>query len=253
MTEKQLRQKPVDWLEKRNGCKKGSEEHKGIIKTFNDSGLCERYKMTVNDPWCATAASAAMIAVGLASIFPCVECSCSAMIEKAKKAKIWQEKDNYVPKTGDKVLYDWDDNGKGDCNGAPEHVGTVVSVKDGTIDVIEGNIGAGVMGHRKIAVNGRYIRGFITPDFAKLATKEKPTLEKKGYKKGDATRGVLAMKELLALARKKKIIKTKVDENKTFGDGTQKAVNELLKKWGYKQTGIAGEKFIKKLKSELAK
>ncbi len=61
------------------------------------------------------------------------------------------------------------------------------------------------------------------------------------------------MKELLALARKKKIIKTKVDENKTFGDGTQKAVNELLKKWGYKQTGIAGEKFIKKLKSELVK
>jgi hypothetical protein len=32
-----------------------------------------------------------------------------------------------------------------------------------------------------------------------------------------------------------------------FGSGTETAVNKLLKKWGYKENGIAGAKFIKKL------
>ena len=31
------------------------------------------------------------------------------------------------------------------------------------------------------------------------------------------------------------------------------AINYLLGKWGYKQNGIAGEKFIKKLASEINK
>lgn len=175
MTEKQLRQKSVDWLEKLNGSKDGSAGHLKILDVFNKSGLCSRYKMTKNDPWCATAASAAMIAVGQASIFPCVECSCSAMIRLAKAAGIWVENDAHIPKTGDKVLYDWDDSGKGDCTGDPEHVGTVVSVKNGKIDVIEGNMGEGKVGHRKLEVNGRYIRGYICPKFASLATKSETT------------------------------------------------------------------------------
>ena len=175
MTEKKLRQKPVDWLEALVGSKCGSAGHKKILEVFNKSGLCSRYKMTVNDAWCAATASAAMIAVGLADIFPCVECSCSKMIELAKKAKIWKENDAYTPKVGDKILYDWDDNGKGDNTGAPEHVGTVAGVKDGIIDVIEGNMGSGVVGHRKIAINGRYIRGYICPKFASLATKDNNT------------------------------------------------------------------------------
>lgn len=170
MTEKQLRQKPVDWLENLVGSNDGSAGHKKILKVFNDSGLCSRYKMTVNDAWCATAASAAMIAAGLADIFPCVECSCSAMIRLAKNAGIWVENDAYTPKTGDFVLYDWDDSGYGDNQGDPDHVGMVVSVSGGYINVIEGNMGSGTVGHRKIAVNGRYIRGFICPKYASKAT-----------------------------------------------------------------------------------
>lgn len=252
MTEKQLRQKSVDWLEKLNGSKDGSAGHLKILDVFNKSGLCSRYKMTKNDPWCATAASAAMIAVGQASIFPCAECSCSAMIRLAKAAGIWVENDAYIPKIGDKVVYDWDDSGKGDCTGDPEHVGTVVSVKNGIIDVIEGNMGEGVVGHRKIAVNGQYIRGFITPDFNSIATKEAPILDKTGIKKGDRSLAVLALKQMLMLADKKKLISVNVDNNTAFGSGTEKAVNLILKKLGYKETGVAGENFIKKL-GELVK
>lgn len=74
-----------------------------------------------------------------------------------------------------------------------------------------------------------------------------PTLDKTGYKKGQKTIGVLALKQLLLLAKAKGLITAKLNNDNNFGKGTQKAVNELLKKWGYKQNGIAGKRFIKKL------
>lgn len=80
---------------------------------------------------------------------------------------------------------------------------------------------------------------------------ELKTLDKKGYKKGDKTIGVFAFKQLLLIAKSKKMITASLNNDNTFGNGTEKAVNELLKKWGYKQTGIAGENFIKKLGEKL--
>lgn len=168
------RQKPIKYLEQYIGIKEGSAGHKAILKVFNDSGLCSRYKMTVNDAWCATAVSAAFIASGLSSILPCVECSCEYMINLAKKAGIWIENDSYVPSTGDVILYDWQDNGVGDCTGWSDHVGIVKSVSNGVIHVIEGNK-SNTVGNRDISVNGRYIRGFITPKYA-VST---PNTEKK--------------------------------------------------------------------------
>lgn len=163
------RQKPIKYLEQYIGVKEGSAGHKAILKVFNDSGLCSRYKMTVNDAWCATAVSAAFIASGLSGIFPCVECSCEYMINLAKKAGIWIENDSYVPSTGDVILYDWQDNGVGDCTGWSDHVGIVKSVSNGVIHVIEGNK-SNTVGNRDISVNGRYIRGFIAPKYAVSTT-----------------------------------------------------------------------------------
>lgn len=159
------RQKPGNWLVQYKGIAEGSEQHKAILKVFNDSGLCTRYKMTVNDAWCATSVSAAFIAVGLSNIFPCVECSCENMINLAISAGIWVENDAYVPDVGDVILYDWDDNGVGDCTGWSDHVGIVVSCDGSTIRVIEGNK-SNTIGYRDIAVNGKCIRGFITPHYA---------------------------------------------------------------------------------------
>lgn len=246
MTEKELRQKVVKGITVYNRAKKGSASHKEILRIFNNSGLCKRYTMTVSDPWCATTACAAYIKAGLTRIFPCVDCSCSVMIEKAKKAGIWRETDSYIPKPADLIMYDWNDNGKGDCTGAPEHVGVVVSVVNGTIKVFEGNKD-NACGYRSIPVNSRYIRGFITPGFSSIATKPKPVLEVRGYKKGDRTKGVLALKQLLSLAKSKKLVTASFHNNKIFGAGTENAVNQILKKLGYKETGIAGDKFLKKL------
>lgn len=80
---------------------------------------------------------------------------------------------------------------------------------------------------------------------------ELKTLDKSGYKKGDKTIGVFAFKQLLLIAKSKKMITASLNNDNMFGNGTEKAVNELLKKWGYKQTGIAGSNFIKKLGEKL--
>ena len=81
----------------------------------------------------------------------------------------------------------------------------------------------------------------------------KKVLDSQGYKKGQTSDGVLAIKELLLLAKTLKIHNQGMDENGGFGDGTEKAVNGLLKKWGYGQNGIAGDNFIKKLTAEIRK
>lgn len=78
-------------------------------------------------------------------------------------------------------------------------------------------------------------------------------LDEQGYKKGQTSDGVLAIKELLLLAKTLKIHNQGMDENGGFGNGTKKAVNGLLKKWGYEPTGIAGDNFIKKLTAEIRK
>lgn len=62
---------------------------------------------------------------------------------------------------------------------------------------------------------------------------------------------VLALKQLLYIAKKKGWITANFKNDMGFGDGTQKAVNEMLKRWKYKQNGVAGENFIKKLGEEL--
>ena len=173
MTEKELRQQPVNYLTGYLGIKEGSAEHKAILATFNNSGLCSRYKMTTKDAWCATAVSVAFIASGLTNLFPCVECSCGNVIELAKKAGIWVEDDAYIPDTGDAILYDWQDSGAGDNTGWPDHIGLVVSASGGKIKIIEGNI-SNTVGYRTISVNGRYIRGFITPKYFSKATTNTP-------------------------------------------------------------------------------
>ena len=122
------------------------------------------YSVKYSDEWCATAASAAYIACGLGNIFP-VECSCPRMVTMAKKMGIWQENDNYTPSVADAVLYDWEDTGKGDDTGTPDHVGIVLAVNGDTFTVIEGNKNENVA-RRTMQVGGKYIRGFVTPKFS---------------------------------------------------------------------------------------
>lgn len=155
------------WL----GCKESDGSHKKIIDTYNAcKPLPRSYAVKYTDAWCATFASAVGIKAGLTDIIP-RECSCNQFIQLAKNMGIWVENDAYTPSAGDMILYDWDDNGVGDNTGSADHIGIIVSVSGGVIKVIEGNK-SNAVGYRELAVNGKYIRGFVTPKYSSKATKE---------------------------------------------------------------------------------
>lgn len=173
MNENQLREHYVDTLRGWIGRKEGNGSHKVIIDTYNSHKPLPRgYAVTYSDPWCAAAVSAAAIEAGVTDIIP-RECSCARMIDLFKKMGRWQENDAYAPLFGDIVFYDWDDDGKGDCDGNPEHVGVVERVAGGVITVIEGNYHDAV-GRRTITVNNRYIRGYGLPNYASMSDSPPP-------------------------------------------------------------------------------
>lgn len=146
------------------GKKESDGSFKFIIDTYNSHTPRPRgVKMTYTAAWCATTWSALAIALGYTDIMP-IECSCGELIKKAKEMGIWVEDDSYVALPGDAILYDWDDDGKGDNVGWPDHIGVVEKVNNGSFTVIEGNKNDAV-GRRTVKVDGKFIRGFIVPKY----------------------------------------------------------------------------------------
>lgn len=167
MTENQAREKVAGVMTGWLGWSESDGRYRKIIDLYNGQNpLPVGYKVKYTDDWCAVTVTAAFLKAGMADIhFP--ECSCPRMIEKYRKAGRWMERDDYIPKPGDLVMYDWEDNGKGDCTGNPNHVGMVVGMVGGYIHVVEGNYGDCVK-YRYLKVDGRFIRGFCLPDFKSL-------------------------------------------------------------------------------------
>lgn len=279
-TEADVRQSVVDAITKYKGIKEGSTAHKKLIDIFNGSGLCGRYKMTVKDSWCAMTVSDGFIITSLAgqpgsgALFQCVECSCAKMVELAKKQGIWNEKDSYIPKVGDVILYDWQDSGTGDNTGHPDHVGLVASCDGKIIKVLEGNYKDSV-GYRDIKVNGKSIRGFICPNYGLYSSEDKLTTEKdktsqtkpqeargcsgkfpelptRGYfKKGDGYLQLIGVKT--DVERLQKLVNwiagTKISVDGAYGDKTIEAVKKAQKILGVKQDGLFGKETLKKAKA----
>lgn len=161
------RQAVVDLALSWEGKNESDGSYKEIIDIYNSyKGAFPRgTKMQYNWPWCACTWSALAIKLGYTSISP-IEISCGFLINAAKKKNCWIESDNYIPKPGDAILYDWEDNGKGDNTSWPDHVGTVIEVYEdaGYFVVLEGNYNNAVK-KRTLSINGKYIRGFITPKY----------------------------------------------------------------------------------------
>lgn len=161
------RQKMVDLVTSWIGLNEADGSYKKIIDIYNSySGNLPRgTKMQYDWAWCACTWSAAAIKLGYTAIIP-IEISCYYIIEEAKKMGCWQESDSYIPQPGDAVLYDWEDSGVGDNTGVPDHIGTVVEVNKngGYFIVVEGNYSNAVK-KRTMAINGKFIRGFIVPKY----------------------------------------------------------------------------------------
>lgn len=136
-----------------------------IIDGYNEIiPLPRNYRVKYSDPWCATFISFLAKKCKALDIIP-VECSCGKMILAANKMGIFNENDEYKPKIGDIILYDWNDNGKGDCTGYPDHVGLVSRLSATNFTVIEGNKSK-MVSTRTLAYNARYIRGWILPKYS---------------------------------------------------------------------------------------
>ncbi len=146
------------------GCNESDGSHKKIIDVYNGHRpLARGYKVKYTDAWCATFVSACAIKTGMTDIIP-TECGCGEMVKLFQKLGAWDENDARIPNVGDVIFYDWQDSGKGDNIGNPDHVGIVEKVSDSTITVIEGNKNDAV-GRRVLKVNGQYIRGYGVPKY----------------------------------------------------------------------------------------
>ena len=171
MTETELRQSVVDIMRGWLGWTEANGKFRRIIDLYNTQNpLPRRYPVKYSDEWCAATVTAAGMAAGLQDIIY-GECGCGKMIALYEARGLWVEDDAYIPSPGDIIMYDWDDSGLGDNRGNPDHVGVVEQVVGGTITIIEGNKG-GAVARRKLAVNGRYIRGYCVPDYAGKAEED---------------------------------------------------------------------------------
>lgn len=254
MTENQLRSNVVSVMKGWLGWSEANGKFKRIIDTYNDhKPLAQDYKVKYTDEWCATAVSAAFIKAGLTDI-GFTECSCNRMITLYKAKGRWEERDSYVPKIGDIIMYDWQDNGVGDNVSSADHVGLVTAINGTNLTVIEGNKNETVA-YRSININGKYIRGYCLPDYASKADKAVETISTSTYSKEVFIRDVqkafgitvdgLAGPETInstitlsaVLNRKHEVIR---------------AVQRRLASLGYtsvgKIDGIAGVKFIQAVK-----
>lgn len=166
MSESAIRERVVAEARKLLGVKEGTAAHKKLVDGYNgQSKLPRGYKLQYGDPWCAATMSFIGIVLGIPHVL-LPECSCSRMIELYKAQGLWMEADDYVPRPGDLVMYDWQAQ-SGECTGAPDHVGMVESVSGNTITVIEGNYDNQVK-RRDICVEYVKIRGYCLPDYAGL-------------------------------------------------------------------------------------
>ena len=254
MTENQLRSNVVSVMKGWLGWSEANGKHKRIIDIYNNhKPLAQGYRVKYSDEWCATAVSAAFIKAGLTDI-GFTECSCNRMIVLYKAKGLWEERDSYVPKVGDIIMYDWQDNGVGDNVGSADHVGLVAAINGTKLTIIEGNKSEAVS-YRSMVVNGKYIRGYCLPDYASKASKPVETVSTATYSKeafirdvqktlGATVDGIAGSETLNSTITLSAILNRKHE--------VIRAVQRRLAALGYmsvgKIDGIAGAKFTQAVK-----
>lgn len=157
----------INIMEGWKGLSRKDKSHKVIIDLYNEhEPLAQGYKVSYTDNYCAVTVSAAFIKANAVDLIGGTECSVQRFIDIFKKKGIWNEDGKVTPKEGWIITYNWDDKTQPN-DGWADHIGVVVSVKDGVITVIEGNYG-GEVKERKIKVGDGQIRGYAIPKYAVL-------------------------------------------------------------------------------------
>lgn len=184
MNEKELRLLFLSTAKEFEGCNESDGTHKPIIDLYNSiSPLPRGYKMRYEDPWCAAFPSAVSAKCGLLDVvFP--ECGCDPMIELYKDRGQWVEPDDYIPRPGDLIMYNWQASDAGDDRGSADHVGIIAAATRSKFLVLEGNL-SNAVAYREIPADYKFIRGFCCPAFENISTEvsipDSPPEESYGY------------------------------------------------------------------------
>ncbi len=228
------RQSVVNLIRSWEGLNEADGSFKSIIDIYNSySGTFPRgIKMKYTWAWCACTWSALAIKLGYTPIMP-IEISCGELIKAAMKMEIWKENDGYIPLPGDGILYDWDDSGKGENTGWPEHIGVVIEVYEdaGYFVVMEGNYNNSVK-KRTMSINGKYIRGFITPKYDNDEVVSTPQISNKDVK-------TIAREVIAGLWNKGDERRNALEKAGYNYEEVQKCVNEILNGSAVKVDGTA--------------
>ena len=249
MRESELRQRVCDTARAWLGKRESDDSHREILAVYNRiSPLPRGYKMGDLDPWCAAFVSAVGEKCGLGTVL-LPECGCEAMIALYRARGRWREDDGFVPQPGDLIFYDWQDAGTGDCTGGADHVGLVLWVAEGVMEIIEGNLSDAV-GLRRLPVNARYIRGFALPDYASAA--EKPDTAPVSQPEPESRRALIRLPwlcygdtgtaveslQLLLIGRGYRCGPCGADGD--FGANTRSALFRFQQQRGLEADGVAG-------------
>ena len=145
------------------GYSEANGKYRQIIDLYNShKPLARGYKLKYTDEWCDGTISAAAIKAGAVDIIG-TEVGCEQHVKIFKQKGIWIEDGTIIPKKGDIILFNWDDNSQPN-NGYSDHIGVVEKVVGNTITTIEGNKSQAV-GRRTLKVGAGNIRGYARPKY----------------------------------------------------------------------------------------
>lgn len=149
----------------------GIDKRKVIDKYNSYKPLAVGHVMQYYDPWCDAFFSYLFITLGAVDLIGGTECGVERHIQLFKNKGIWNEDGNIVPKAGDGICYNWDDNTQPN-DGFADHIGVVEKVENGQITLIEGNLNDAVA-RRTIPVGWGYIRGYAQPKYGEAEKESK--------------------------------------------------------------------------------
>lgn len=145
-----------------------------VIDTYNaHKPLAIGHVMQYYEPWCDTFLSYLFIVLNAVDLIGGTECGVERHIQLFKAKGIWEEDGNIIPRPGDIICYNWDDNTQPN-DGFADHIGLVKSVDGNKITLIEGNLNDQVA-ERIINVGYGCIRGYAQPKYDSATTTVTPT------------------------------------------------------------------------------
>lgn len=161
----------------------------------------------------------------------------------------------YKPQKGDCVLYRYSADSNYSDIYHSDHIGFVTSNNDSNdFTTVEGNTNGANYATSSVntfnrKINQANVHGFYVPKFNLLNEDDTKVADLTEITKGDKGNFVLAYKSLLIQAYMFGLIRTKVDESNSFGDGTYTATKEVQKLYNLVVDGIAGVKTIATLRN----